>query len=128
MKRLYFIKRLSIELLFRFSRIFVAMMKIKRIVFTAVLLCVLFACTGPNEYKMAMSHVDSVMSKRPDSALLILDTLGRHETEFGKHFKMRYLLRLALAQAKTVEISFIVVYTTFLCRSVKRYCRGFHGL
>lgn len=92
---------------FVFFRIFVAMMKIKRIVFTAVLLCVLFACTGPNEYKMAMSHVDSVMSKRPDSALLILDTLGRHETEFGKHFKMRYLLRLALAQAKTD-----VVFTT----------------
>jgi len=41
------------------------------------------------------------MNDHPDSALMILDSLGQHEKEFGRHFRMQYKLRFTLAQTKT---------------------------
>jgi hypothetical protein len=41
------------------------------------------------------------MVDHPDSALLILDSLGLHEKEFSRHFRMQYLLHRMNAENKT---------------------------
>ena len=43
------------------------------------------------------------MNDHPDSALMILDSLGQHEKEFGRHFRMQYLLHRTNAASKTSE-------------------------
>ena len=39
-----------------------------------------------------LERAKAVMNDRPDSALAVLDSLGQHEAEFGKSFRMRYRL------------------------------------
>ena len=43
------------------------------------------------------------MDDHPDSALQILDSLGQHETEFNRHFRMQYLLHRMNAENKTSD-------------------------
>lgn len=50
------------------------------------------SCSEPRERREALSHALSVMDEHPDSALLILDSLGKHEPQFGSGFRMRYRL------------------------------------
>ena len=59
------------------------------------------ACSERREYRDALSRAEAAMGEHPDSALLILDSLGLHEKEFGKHFRMQYLLHRTNAQSKT---------------------------
>lgn len=66
-----------------------------------IVLAVLLGCTERREYRDALSRAEAAMNNHPDSALMILDSLGQHEQEFGKHFRMQYLLHLTNAQNKT---------------------------
>ena len=68
------------------------------------LLCAVLAvvaCSERREYREALSRAEAAMADHPDSALLILDSLGQHEQEFGRHFRMQYLLHHLNAQNKT---------------------------
>ena len=64
-------------------------------------LLVVVACGERKEYREALSRAEAAMSEHPDSALLILDSLGQHEQEFGRHFRMQYLLHRLNAENKT---------------------------
>lgn len=66
-----------------------------------IVLAVLLGCTERQEYRDALVRAEAAMNDHPDSALMILDSLGKHEQEFGKHFRMQYLLHLTNAQNKT---------------------------
>ena len=76
----------------------------KRIAFFALTLCILVSCSTRQEYKEALLRAETVMDDHPDSALLILDSLGQHETDFTRHFRMQYQLHLTMAQVKTGDI------------------------
>lgn len=68
------------------------------------LLCAVLAvvaCSERREYREALSRAEAAMADHPDSALLILDSLGQYEQEFGRHFRMQYLLHHLNAQNKT---------------------------
>ena len=73
----------------------------RKIAFIVIVLCMLLACGERREYKEALSRAEAAMGDHPDSALLILDSLGQHEKEFGRHFRMQYLLHRTNAQNKT---------------------------
>lgn len=62
---------------------------------------VVMACSERREYREALSRAEAAMDEHPDSALLILDSLGQHEQEFGRHFRMQCLLQRTNAQNKT---------------------------
>lgn len=69
-----------------------------------IILCAVLAfgaCSERREYREALARAEAVMGDRPDSALLILDSLGQHEQEFGRHFRMQFLLQRTNAQNKT---------------------------
>lgn len=73
----------------------------KRIVYIVIVLGVLIGCSERREYQDALLRAEAAMNDHPDSALLILDSLGLREKEFGKHFRMQYLLHRTNAQNKT---------------------------
>ena len=69
-----------------------------------IILCALLvvvACSERHEYREALSRAEAMMGDHPDSTLLILDSLGQHEHEFRRHFRMQYLLHRLNAQNKT---------------------------
>ena len=69
--------------------------------FIVIVLAMLLGCSERREYREALSRAEAAMNDHPDSALMILDSLGQHEQEFGKHFRMQYHLHLTNAQNKT---------------------------
>lgn len=73
----------------------------KRIVYLVIVIGVLLGCGERREYREMLSRAEEMMNDHPDSALMILDSLGQHEKEFGRHFRMQYKLRFILAQTKT---------------------------
>ena len=73
----------------------------KRIVYLVIVIGVLLGCGERREYREMLSRAEEMMNDHPDSALMILDSLGQHEKEFGRHFRMQYKLRFTLAQTKT---------------------------
>ena len=75
--------------------------KMKRIVYLVMVIGVLLGCGERWEYREMLSRAEEMMNDHPDSALMILDSLGQHEKEFGRHFRMQYKLRFTLAQTKT---------------------------
>ena len=75
----------------------------KRIAFFALTLCLLVSCGTRREYKDALLRAETAMDERPDSALMILDSLGQHEAEFKRHFRMQYLLHRMNAENKTSD-------------------------
>ena len=53
------------------------------------------ACSERRAYVEALGRAKAMVNERPSDALAILDSLGTHESDFGKHFRMQYrLLRL----------------------------------
>ena len=68
----------------------------KKIAYITVILCMLLACGPRKEYGEALQRAEVMMNDHPDSALLILDSLGQHEAEFNRHFRMQYLLKLTM--------------------------------
>ena len=75
----------------------------RKIVYFVIIVGVLLGCGERQEYREALSRAEAVMNDHPDSALLILDSLGQHENEFGRHFRMQYLLHRTNAVSKTGE-------------------------
>ena len=75
----------------------------KRIAYIVVILCMFLSCGIRREYKDALLLAESVMDEHPDSALLILDSLGQHESEFSRHFRMQYQLHRQNAVNKTSD-------------------------
>ena len=75
----------------------------KRIAFFALTLSLLVSCGTRREYKDALLRAETVMDEHPDSALQILDSLGQHETEFTRHFRMQYQLHRQNAVNKTSD-------------------------
>lgn len=69
--------------------------------FIVIVLAMLLGCSERREYREALSRAEAAMNDHPDSALMILDSLGQHEQEFSKHFRMQYHLHLTNAQNKT---------------------------
>ena len=57
-----------------------------------VALFVLLSCGPRKEYRDALARAEAMMSQHPDSALRVLDSLGKHEADFNRHFRMQYLL------------------------------------
>jgi hypothetical protein len=78
-------------------------MEMKRILFFALTLCILVSCGTRREYKEALLRAETVMDEHPDSALQILDSLGQHESEFTRHFRMQYQLHRQNAVNKTSD-------------------------
>lgn len=76
----------------------------KQLAYIVILLIGLMACGQREEYRDALQRAEAVMDENPDSALLILNNLGQHKKEFGKHFRMQYLLHRTNAQNKTNAI------------------------
>ena len=75
----------------------------KRIAYITTILCMLLACGPRKEYKETLLKAEELMDDHPDSALQILDSLGLHETEFNRHFRMQYLLHRMNAENKTSD-------------------------
>ena len=75
----------------------------KRIAYIVVILCMFLSCSTRREYKEALLRAETVMDEHPDSALLILDSLGQYETEFNRHFRMQYQLHRQNAVNKTSD-------------------------
>ena len=75
----------------------------KRIAYIVVILCMFLSCGIRREYKDALLRAETVMDEHPDSALLILDSLGQYETEFTRHFRMQYQLHRQNAVNKTSD-------------------------
>jgi tetratricopeptide (TPR) repeat protein len=85
-----------------FQKVFVSLQSdMKRIAYIFIVVGVLLGCGERQEYRDALSRAEAVMNDHPDSALLILDSLGKHEKEFGRHFRMQYLLHRTNAENKT---------------------------
>lgn len=60
-----------------------------------LLIVLLVACSERQAYVEALGRAKAMVNERPSDALAILDSLGTHESDFGKHFLMQYrLLRL----------------------------------
>lgn len=57
-----------------------------------ILICLTLSCSESGERRMALHRAVSVMNDAPDSALHILDSLGKYESQFGRHFRMQYML------------------------------------
>ena len=75
----------------------------KRIAFFALTLSLLVSCGTRREYKDALLRAETAMDEHPDSALLILDSLGQYETEFSRRFRMQYQLHRQNAVNKTSD-------------------------
>jgi len=71
-------------------------------------LCLLVSCGTRKEYKDALLRAETVMDEHPDSALQILDSLGQHETEFTRHFRMQYQLHRQNAVNKNLLMQYSV--------------------
>lgn len=73
----------------------------RRMAYIVIVVAMLLGCTERREYRDVLSRAEAAMGEHPDSALLILDSLGQYEKEFGRHFRMQYLLQRTCAQNKT---------------------------
>ncbi len=68
------------------------MNSMKRLIYVIIGVVLLTACSERREYVSMLERAKAVMNDKPDSALAVLDSLGQHESEFGKGFRMRYRL------------------------------------
>ena len=63
------------------------------IILPAILLMVVVTgCSERQEHRDALHRAISLMDNHPDSALSVLDSLGKHKADFGHHFSMQYRL------------------------------------
>ena len=67
----------------------------RRVSYLLLLILLMVACSERQAYVEALGRAKAMVNERPSDALAILDSLGTHESDFGKHFRMQYrLLRL----------------------------------
>lgn len=64
----------------------------KKLLYLVIGVVLLMACSERQEYVGMLERAKALMHDEPDSALMIIDSLGQHEAEFGKNFCMRYRL------------------------------------
>ena len=64
----------------------------KKLLYIIIGVAFLMACSERREYVDMLERAKAVMNDRPDSALTVFDSLGQHEDEFSKGFRMRYRL------------------------------------
>ena len=64
----------------------------KKLLYIIIGVVLLIACSERQEYVGMLERAKTLMHDEPDSALMIIDSLGQHEAEFGKSFRMRYRL------------------------------------
>ncbi len=64
----------------------------KRLLNIVIGVVLLIACSERQEYVGMLERAKTLMHDEPDSALMIINSLGQHEAEFGKNFCMRYRL------------------------------------
>lgn len=64
----------------------------KKLLYIIIGVAFLMACSERREYVDMLERAKALMHDEPDSALMIIDSLGQHEAEFGKSFRMRYRL------------------------------------
>ena len=64
----------------------------KKLLYLIIGVVLLMACSERQEYVRMLEQAKALMHDEPDSALMIIDSLGQHEAEFGKSFRMRYRL------------------------------------
>lgn len=64
----------------------------KKLLYLVIGVVLLIACSERQEYVGMLERAKALMHDEPDSALMIIDSLGQHEAEFGKNFCMRYRL------------------------------------
>ncbi|MBO6252894.1 MAG: hypothetical protein J6O49_04475 [Bacteroidaceae bacterium] len=64
----------------------------KKLLYIIIGVAFLMACSERREYVDMLERAKAVLNDRPDSALAVLDSLGQHEADFGKGFRMRYRL------------------------------------
>jgi hypothetical protein len=89
----------------------------KRLLYIIIGVFLLQGCSERQEYRAALFRAEAVMNDHPDSALLILDSLGQHEKEFGRHFRMQYLLHRTNAENK----SFVKFTTDSVAKDLVEY-------
>lgn len=102
------------------NSIFAPMKILTRIISIATVLMLMAAATGCSERQEhldALNRAISLMDDHPDSALSVLDSLGKHQADFGHHFNMQYRLHRLNAYNKldtvfhtTDEASQLVTY------------------
>lgn len=64
----------------------------KKLLYIIIGVAFLMACSERQEYVSMLERAKAVMNDKPDSALAVLNSLGQHEADFGKGFRMRYRL------------------------------------
>lgn len=64
----------------------------KKIVYIIIGITLLIACSEKRQYVETLNKAKTVMNKDACSALIILDSLGKHEADFDRHLKMQYRL------------------------------------
>lgn len=64
----------------------------KKLLYLVIGVVLLMACSERQEYVGMLERAKALMHDEPDSALMIINSLGQHEAEFGKNFCMRYRL------------------------------------
>ena len=57
-----------------------------------MLMAVATGCSERREHLDALNRAIALMDNHPDSALSVLDSLGKHQADFGHHFSMQYRL------------------------------------
>ena len=105
---------------YEINSIFAPMKILTRIISIATVLMLMAAATGCSERQEhldALNRAISLMDDHPDSALSVLDSLGKHQADFGHHFNMQYRLHRLNAYNKldtvfrtTDEASQLVTY------------------
>ena len=64
----------------------------RRVLYIIIGLGLLLGCGERKEYVDVLQRAIATADEHPDSALVMLDSLARHEVDFGKHFLMQYRL------------------------------------
>ena len=64
----------------------------KKLLYLIIGVVLLMACSERQEYVGMLEQAKTLMHDEPDSALAVLNSLGQHEADFGKGFRMRYRL------------------------------------
>ena len=105
---------------YEINSIFAPMKILTRIISIATVLMLMAAATGCSERQEhldALNRAISLMDDHPDSALSVLDSLGKHQADFGRHFSMQNRLHRLNAYNKldtvfhtTDEASQLVTY------------------
>ncbi|WP_373761483.1 hypothetical protein [Jeotgalibaca porci] len=72
----------------------------RRLLFIAIIIILLSACTGRRAYRSVLDRAEAVMNDRPDSALLLLDSISGLTADVPEGMRMKFLLLQMQGQNK----------------------------